>query len=179
MLFAMSDGRDESSRTYTVSANYQESWARRGTVTGVIGAVLIVLGVITVAVGQVGTGVLLLLIGVVAGVIALLIRRGVASTRGHRYSLDIGADRLTVTWRDHVTHLPWADLDHGIVVANGPLARVLEVTPRPGVRYVLPQNARPRMSKKHPEAIEVFILSLLGEREAECLADVSAHVEMR
>ena len=85
-------------------------------------------------------------------------------------------DRLVVTWRDQVTELPWADLDHGLVVGNGPLSRILEVTPRPGIRYELPRNARPRISRQRPGNLEVFILSILGERQDACLADISAHV---
>jgi hypothetical protein len=84
-----------------------------------------------------------------------------------------------VTWRDQVTELSWADLDHGLIAANGPLSRVLEVTPRPGVRFELPRNARPRMSQERPGKLDVFILSMLGEPQGDCLADISKHLQLQ
>lgn len=179
MFGPVPDGHAESIRSYAVSANYQQSWARRAAICLVTGSVVIILGVIAAAIGAVASGAVLLIIGVIVGVAGLLIRRGITSTRRHNYALTVAPDRLIVTWRDHVTELPWADLDHALVVTNGPLARLLEVAPRPGVRYVLPQNARPRMSKQHQGNLEVFILSILGERQAECLADISACVPVR
>lgn len=171
----MPDGQGESIRTYAVSANYQASWWRRGSISAVIGVVLIVVGVGGLAVGS-GSAALALVIGVVVGAFGLVINNGVRTTRRRAYSLKVAPDRLVVTWRDQVTELPWADLDHGLVVTNGPMMRTLEVTPRPGVRYVLPRNARPRPSKQRPDNLEVFILSVLGERQAECLADISDHL---
>jgi len=173
------NGREESSRSYAVSANYQESWVRKARICLLIAAVLIVLGVVGVAAGAVGAGLVALLVGVVVGGMGLLIRRGITSTRRYGYALAVASDRLTVTWRDQVTELPWADLDRGLVVTNGPLMRTLEVTPRPGVRYVLPRNARPRPSKQRPDNLEVFILSILGEKQAECLADISEHLPVQ
>ncbi|HZE49542.1 MAG TPA: hypothetical protein VE074_08245 [Jatrophihabitantaceae bacterium] len=175
----MPNGREESSRSYAVSANYQESWVRKARICLLIAAVLIVLGVVGVAAGAVGAGLVALLVGVVVGGMGLLIRRGIASTRRYGYALAVASDQLTVTWRDQVTELPWADLDRGLVVTNGPLMRTLEVTPRPGVRYVLPRNARPRRSKQRPDNLDVFILSILDEKQAECLADISEHLPVQ
>src|SRR5882757_6130234 len=169
-LWQVPNGREESSRSYAVSANYQESWVRKARICLLIAAVLIVLGVVGVAAGAVG---------VVVGSMGLLIRRGIASTRRYGYALAVASDQLTVTWRDQVTELPWADLDRGLVVTNGPLMRTLEVTPRPGVRYVLPRNARPRRSKQRPDNLDVFILSILDEKQAECLADISEHLPVQ
>ena len=175
----MPDGQEEPSRSYAVSANYQESWARKAWICLGIAGVLIVLAVIAVATGSAGAGVLALVVAVAVGGAGLLARRGVASTRRHKYMLRVGADRLVVIWRDQVTELPWAELDHGLVVTNGPLVRRLEVTLRPGVRPVLPRNARPRRSKQRPGDLDVFILSILGERQAECIADIAEHLPMR
>jgi hypothetical protein len=173
------DGREEPSRSYAVSANYLDSWARKVRIGLLIAAVLIVLGVIALATAAAGLGVLALLVGVGVGGAGLLARKGITSTRGHEYALRVDPDRLVVIWRDQVTELPWADLDHGLVVANGPLVRRLEVTLRPGFRPVLARNARPRPSKQRPGDLDVFVLSVLGEREAECLADISQHLPMR
>jgi len=176
MFGPVPDGHEESIRSYAVSANYQQSWARKALTCLVVAAVVIVLGVAAAAIGAAGPGAVLLIVGVVAGGAGLLIRQGITSTRRHQYALTVAPDRLVVTWRDQVTELPWADLDHGLVVGNGPLSRILEVTPRPGIRYELPRNARPRMSRQRPGNLEVFILSILGERQDACLADISAHV---
>jgi hypothetical protein len=173
------DGHEESRRSYAVSANYQESWARNARICLATAGVLIVLGVIALATGAVGLGALALLVAVAVGGAGLLVRRGITSTRQHKYGLRVDSDRLVVIWRDQVTELPWADLDHGLVVTNGPLVRRLEVTPRPGVRPVLPRNAWPRRSRQRPGDLDVFILSLLGERQAECLGDISEHLPVR
>src|SRR5882757_8010143 len=178
-LWQVPNGREESSRSYAVSANYQESWVRKARICLLIAAVLIVLGGAGVAAGAVGAGLVAVLLGVVVGGMGLLIRRGIASTRRYGYALAVASDQLTVTWRDQVTELPWADLDRGLVVTNGPLMRTLEVTPRPGVRYVLPRNARPRPSKQRPDNLDVFILSILDEKQAECLADISEHLPVQ
>jgi hypothetical protein len=175
----VADGQEEPSRSYAVSANYQESWARKATICLVISGVLIILGVIALATNAAGSGVLALLVAVAVGGAGLLVRRGITSTRRHKYALRVDPDRLVVIWRDQVTELPWADLDHGLVVTNGPLVRRLEVTLRSGVRAVLPGNGRPRRSKQRPGDLDVFILSILGERQAACLADISEHLPVR
>lgn len=174
----MPDGQEESSPSYTVATNYQAAWARKAGTTLAIGAVLIILGVVGLIAG-VGSAAVALVVGLLAGGAGLLIRHGVTTTRRHRYALTVAPDRLVVTWRDQVTELPWAELTGGLVVANGPWMRTLEVTPRPGVRPVLPRNARPRPSKQRPDNLDVFILSVLGERENEAVAAVSRHLPMR
>jgi hypothetical protein len=174
----VADRPEEPRRSYAVSPAYQASWQRRAVTSLVIGAVLFVVGVLGVAVG-VGSAVLALLIGLVVGGVGLVINVGVRSTRRHRYSLAIAPDRLIVTWRDQTTEMRWADLDHAIVVGNGPLMRTLEVQPRPGDRFVLPRNARPRRSRRHPDNLDVFNLSILGEQQTDCVADIAEHVPVR
>jgi hypothetical protein len=174
----VADRPEEPRRSYAVSPAYQASWQRRGVTSLVVGAVLFVVGVLGVVVG-VGSAALALLIGLVVGGVGLVINAGVRSTRRHRYSLAIASDRLIVTWRDQVTELPWADLDHALVVANGPLLRTLEVQPRPGDRFVLPRNARPRQSRRRPDNLDVFILTILGEQQTDCVADIAGHVPVQ
>jgi hypothetical protein len=179
MFGPVPEGHEAFIRSYAVSANYQQSWARRVSICLITALVLIVLGVLAAAIGAAPSGLLLLIVGVVVGGAGLLILRGISSTRRYKYALTVAPDRLVVTWRDQVTELPWADLDHGLVVANGPLSRVLEVTPRPGVRFELPRNARPRTSQQRPGNLDVFILSILGEQQGDCLADISKHIQLQ
>jgi hypothetical protein len=143
------------------------------------GGVLAIAGIVAALAGRSAPAVIALLVAAVLILACLLVRAGVGVTDRHRYALTVAPDELAVTWRDQVTRLPWRDLEYGVVVENGPTMRVLEVRPNPGVRYVLPRNARPRPSRQRPQNLEVFILSFLGDQQGECIGVVAGHLDIR
>jgi hypothetical protein len=172
------DANPESVRAFSVDPAYQRLWLRRAGVCLAVGVGLIAVGVALFAAGF-SSGVPLAVLGVLCLPVGALIGSGVRTTRARAYRLEVGPDGLTVIWRDQSTHLPWALLEYATVTRNGPLSTDLEVRPRPDFRPVLPDNARPRTSKRTPGLLSVFSLDLLGPAQADCLGEVASYIELR
>jgi hypothetical protein len=169
---------DEAGSTYRPDPEYRQTWARRARYAVLAALALLVAAVVLLVVGQPGPAIAAVLVAAVLGGPALITRTGNAQLGRHRYELVVRPDRLTIVWRDEVTHLPWVDLEYAQVVDVN-AQRTLEVRPGPGGRPVLPRGARPRPSRYHRGNLEVFILSWLGARQPDCIADVAGHLELR
>ena len=119
---------------------------------------------------------------VAALVAACLVVGGLLAATGHqmkagRWGLHIGDDALTVLngWRR--TSIPWTDLDYYVIRPWG-RARELQVRFRP---TVLPprgfSSGRPAgPGRPATDLTPLYQVSMLGDRETECLAELARHL---
>lgn len=165
-------------RVFSVDSSYRRRWRRVGWICLAAGIVLLVVGAALLTFGAAigGAGVVLGLFGILIGSFTV---RGAATTEKATYRLEVGAEELTVVWRDQVTKLPWDRLQWATVTRNGRWSDNLEVLPAPDFRPVLPANARPKPSRRVPGQLDVFSLSILGDAQADCLAEVGRHITLR
>ena len=124
-------------------------------------------------------GGLFLLFGVVLLAGGWLLLAGARRTTGTTYALTVSPEQLTVTWRDVVTVVPVAAVDHGVRASNGPWYRAIDVQLRPGAPVALPEAARPRPSKLTDGYVELFIVSMLQEQEEACVAALARVIPLR
>lgn len=170
--------RHESGQVYGVDARYRKKWRLIGW-AGIAAAVaLVLLGLVVAGAGDGPMGVTLAIFGILifGGMVVLIF--GVNRT-SENDSLVVSADGLTVNWHGRSTVLPWSEVDHWQIAQNSPVYRALEVHPRPGAQLSLPAAGWPRASKRNPGMIEVFILSVLGDRQAECVAGITGYLKSR
>lgn len=117
-------------------------------------------------------------------VVSVLVGGVLAATghqmRGGRWGLHVGDEALTVLngWRRAT--IPWRDLEHFAIRPWGP-ARELQVRFRP---EVLPprgfSSGRPSgRGRPATDLTPLFQVSMLGDREAECVTTLAQHLPRR
>lgn len=179
IVWAVTGDNAQADRTFAVDPAYRTRWSRLATLMLALAVLLGIGGVVALITGNGSAGALAVTLAVLAGIGGVLTRRGVVSTARARYELTVGPGGLVVVWRDRETRLPWTELEYATVVENGPLYRALEVCLRSGIHPDLPTNARPRPSKRSRDRLEVFVLSILGEHQFNCIGEISRYVTVR
>lgn len=166
-------------RVFTVDPAYRRLWMRRATISLATGAGLVAIGAALFAAHVKSFAPAAVVLGAAALLFGVLVRVGGSATRRMEYRLEVGPEKLTVVWRDQVTHLPWTGLEYAKVSWNGSASTDLEARLRPDFHPELPRNASPRPSRRTPGLLHLFSLSMLGSTQADCVAEVARYIEIR
>jgi hypothetical protein len=180
----MSDGVEQARPTYAVPPEVWHKAKIAGTVGIVLGAVLVVVGAVSLGTGNAGAGkVALLIAGLLLAGIGATALAGARKVAGLTYGLTILPEALIVDWAGYSTVMRWDDLEYGRVVPEG--ARTVYLNVRPRTQFTVPgrvgmrRPALPQPDPRNPGELRAFVLSMLDARMAEARADIAKHLPLR